>query len=370
MSDSVKFIHASDIHLGCQQFRNIYRSNDFIHAFQEILTVAISRKVDFIILGGDIFTSIDLLPGKLNKIIDILRDFKDNSNIPIIAIEGNHDLRRYSRGMIYERGQSWLKVISNLGLIILLDADLEAPPEKMFLDYNYKSKKGGRIKIKKVIIFGTRYLGEKPIEHILKIKQAIKKDDGLFHILLQHFGIEGQMEDIPGIDLKYVSHLKNCVDYLALGHYHLQFTLNNWIYNPGSSEAACITDTSYKRGIFYVEVLGNSTFSKQVYNIQLPNRKHLWETLYFPKPFRDKEKVNEFIIKNLKSSLQYLNLYLKPSDLQMPILCLILKGKKPTKSCKIKKRELSKLICEKFRVVDVRIYEKFRTSIKKIDTYL
>ena len=117
MTDSVKFIHASDIHLGCQQYRNIHRTDDFIRAFQEILSIAIFRKVDFIILGGDVFTSIDMLPGKLNEIIGILTDFKDNSNIPIIAIEGNHDIRRYSKGMKFERGQSWLKVISNLGLI-------------------------------------------------------------------------------------------------------------------------------------------------------------------------------------------------------------------------------------------------------------
>lgn len=108
MTDSVKFIHASDIHLGCKQYRNTHRSNDFIHAFQEILSLACSHKVDFIILGGDVFTSIDMLPGNLNRIIDILTDFKDNSSIPIIAIEGNHDIRRYSKGIKFERNVQFL----------------------------------------------------------------------------------------------------------------------------------------------------------------------------------------------------------------------------------------------------------------------
>ena len=35
--DSVKFIHASDLHLGAAQYRNQYRADDFIQAFQEIL---------------------------------------------------------------------------------------------------------------------------------------------------------------------------------------------------------------------------------------------------------------------------------------------------------------------------------------------
>ena len=67
-----RFIHASDIHLGSHQYRNEYRSDDFIRAFQEILELAINSHVDFILLGGDVFTSLEILPGKLTKIVKIL----------------------------------------------------------------------------------------------------------------------------------------------------------------------------------------------------------------------------------------------------------------------------------------------------------
>ncbi len=73
--DVVRFIHASDIHIGSQQYRNEYRADDFIRAFQEILELAISYHVDFILLGGDVFTSLEMLPGKLDKIVNILKDF-------------------------------------------------------------------------------------------------------------------------------------------------------------------------------------------------------------------------------------------------------------------------------------------------------
>ena len=75
----VKFIHASDIHLGCQQYRNSHLSEDYIKAFQEILSIAKDHWVNFIILGGDVFTSLEMLPGNLLKIINILTDFKISS---------------------------------------------------------------------------------------------------------------------------------------------------------------------------------------------------------------------------------------------------------------------------------------------------
>ena len=55
---SVKFIHASDIHLGAAQYRNEYRSNDFIQAFQEILELAITNHADFV---GMLYRNSDFL---------------------------------------------------------------------------------------------------------------------------------------------------------------------------------------------------------------------------------------------------------------------------------------------------------------------
>ena len=374
IQDIVKFIHASDIHLGAAQYHNEYRSNDFILGFQEILELAITHQVDFVLLGGDVFTSLEVLPGKLTKIVNLLKDFKEftNGSILIIAIEGNHDIRKFSRGVRFERrGQSWLKLLNSLGLIILLDADLEAPTEKIFELYNFDTKKGGKIQIKNVVIYGTHYLGEKPISYLSKIRKAIVKNNGLFNILLQHFGIEGQMENVPGINIEDIQHLKHRVNYLALGHFHKQFILENWIYNPGSSEAVCSVDNSFKRGIFLVEISKKfEKFEKKVITIRLVNRKYLWETIYLYDEFRNKEDIEGFIINKLYSSLKYLNYDIHPSDPQMPILYLILKGIKPSKLCKINEKDLRKKICNNFPIVDVKIYQKFRKSLKTLDNYI
>ena len=370
--NSVKFIHASDIHLGAAQYRNEYRAGDFIQAFQEILELAITHHVDFIILGGDVFTSLEILPGKLTRIVNILRDFKDftQNSILIIAIEGNHDIRKFSRGVRFEkRGQSWLKLLNSLGLIILLDADLDADYEEIFKPYNFAIKIGGKIQIKDVVVYGSRYLGERPISSLPKIRRAIDNDRGLFNVLLQHFGIEGQMDNVPGIKLEEIQLLKHRIDYLALGHYHKQFILGDWIFNPGSSEAVSSIDSSFRRGVFLVEILKkDEKYVKKVKAIRLINRKYMWKTLYLSYEIRNKKDFEFILIKKLKSLLRNLDDKIDPTDPRMPILNLRLKGTKP--SCKINEKDLRKKICDIFPIVDVRVHQKFRISLKTLDKYM
>ena len=369
-----KFIHASDIHLGSHQYRNEDRANDFINAFKEILKTAIIHQVDFILLGGDVFASLEMLPGKLTRVIDLLNDFKNDTKNQtlIVAIEGNHDIRKFSRGQRFEkRGQSWLKLLSRLGLIVLLDADINASPEEMFKEYDFKTRKGGKINIKDIIIYGTRYLGQNPEEYLLKLRDGIKKDDDLFHILLQHFGIEGQMAHVPGVNYRKIQTLKERVNYLALGHFHLQFILDDWIFNPGSSEATYSSDFSFKRGIFLVSITKKETYSKSVKKIRLMNRASRWEHVNFKTEFRNKEKMYDYIIQKLKKSFNLdNNLNKNSSNNQTPVLFLVLKGVKPYYRLKINNKELTQKVCENLPVVDVRIYEKFSNFLKTLDTFI
>lgn len=369
------FIHASDLHLGSHQYRNNFRADDFINAFQQILEISISSQADFILLGGDVFTSLEMLPGKLLKIIKILKEFKEFTNgiISIIAIEGNHDIRRFSKGVRFsKRGQSWLKLMSNLGLLILLDGDLESFPSSVYPPYSFNHNKGGKIRIKNVVIYGNHYLGENPVDYIQKIERAIERDKHSFCILLQHFGIEGQMENVPGIKLSKLFPLKEKVDYLALGHYHLQFILDNWVYNPGSSEAVCSVDSKFRRGIFIIKLREhNNTFAKEVYPLQLVNRNYIWKTIYFPHPFNSKKEMVNFITNKLQSELNYLDKnYFDLSNPKVPILYLVLKGRKLLLRGKFNEKELNEELLKVLPIVDVRVYQKYWESIKTLNQYL
>ncbi len=370
----IKFIHASDIHLGSHQYRNEDRANDFISAFEEILTTAVLHQVDFILLGGDVFTSLEMLPGKLTRVVNLLNNFKDETDnrILIVAIEGNHDIRKFSRGQRFkQRGQSWLKLLASLGLIILLDADVELPPDEMFKEYDFKTRKGGKIRIKDVIIYGTSYLGQNPEKYLLKLRDGIIKDDDLFHILLQHFGIEGQMEQVPGVDYRRILILKDRVNYLALGHFHLQFIMDDWVFNPGSSEASCSSDFSFIRGIFLVSITKNDTYTKCVKKIRLANRTYRWETLYLKREFRSKENLYNYVILKLKNIFDPIsNSELSLGSMQIPVLFLVLKGMKPYQRTNINTKELTDLLIKNLPVVDARIYQKFSNILKTIDTFI
>jgi hypothetical protein len=130
-------------------------------------------------------------------------------------------------------------------------------------------------------------------------------------------------------------------------------------------------DNSYKRGIFLVEVSKkDEKFVKNVVILQLKNRKYQWETIYFNFEMHKRDHVEKYIIDKLNSSLKYLNSDIHPSNPQMPVLNLILKGLKPSKSCKINKKDLRRKICENLPIVDVNIYIKFVKSLKTLDNYI
>ncbi|MHA1512116.1 MAG: metallophosphoesterase family protein, partial [Promethearchaeota archaeon] len=308
--------------------------------------------------------------------VKILKHFKEKTqnSIKIIAIEGNHDIRKYSRGARIIRRQSWLKFLQDLDLLILLDINPDGHPENLFQTYDYKTKRGGKIRIGNIIIYGTSYLGRRTEELLPKIRTGITQNDGCFHILLQHFGIKGQLKNVPGIPLYKVKPLKDRIDYLALGHYHLQFRIGGWIFNPGSGEAVSSVESNYKRGIFLVEISKESDqrnqFSVDVKNITLKNREHLWYTIYLPQIFHMEHDVISFITEKLmkKFSNDIENRILSPS--QMPILYLVLRGNKPLFSGNLDLKSLQETILKRFPVVTTRIYEKYVEKIKTLETFI
>ena len=177
------------------------------------------------------------------------------------------------------------------------------------------------------------------------------------------------MKNVPGVNLNHIQCLKHRIDYLALGHFHKQFVIDDWIYNPGSSEAVCSIDSSFKRGIFLVELVKKDNFSKKVKAIDLNNRIYQWKTLFLPNNLRNKFELYRFIIQKLNLFFKNNNVNLELNSFKIPILYLVLKGLKST-SYKINEKELSKLIIEAIPVIDVRIYQKFTNPSNLLDKYL
>ena len=70
-----------------------------------------------------------------------------------------------------------------------------------------------------------------------------------------HTDVEGQINrPIPALSVEKLKELRPLVDYVALGHTHKRFELDNWAFNPGSLEACSIDEYREERGLYVVEV--------------------------------------------------------------------------------------------------------------------
>jgi DNA repair exonuclease SbcCD nuclease subunit len=74
-------------------------------------------------------------------------------------------------------------------------------------------------------------------------------------IVLAHAGLEGQLAHAGTLTHNDLAPLRERVDYLALGHIHKPYAVDDWIFNPGSPETWNVQETAWrKRGSYLVEI--------------------------------------------------------------------------------------------------------------------
>ena len=372
---TVKFVHIADLHLGKRQYNLHERYNDYFRAFKWILTFAFNEEVDFLLIAGDIFDHKNIGPSVLSELFHIIRNFKDkcfeklNRNIPLICIEGNHDNPIYS-------AHSWMSFLAELDLIVLLAGEYDKESKTFrFDEYSDKTHRGGMIEIDDMCIYGLPYFGSFTSQLFPSIKKAIPKIDSKFNLLMMHFGIEGQDKIKTGVKLSpSLMILHENVDYLALGHYHKQYTLPSespWIFNPGSLETNDLSELSFTRGAFIAEISGKEYYQQQIASIQcdngdidptsIPNRKFVSVSSI------DIEKTDNFD-KSIDLILDYLQKWGVPlhdsksvidkSDLNCPIVFFSIKGEIIYSRLEIDLNKLRNAIKKKFALLDVRIFTK------------
>lgn len=246
-----KFLHLADIHLGFDRYDNRDRTQDFFRALYDALErYALGEAVDFVLIAGDLFEHRNIQPSTLNQAQICLRLLQD-ANIPVLAIEGNHDNRPFGTKT------SWLRYLADWGLLILLEPGNVTLGEPLYSPWN--GNQGGYIDLEcGVRVMGSHWYGSaapKAIEQIAAAIPTLPPSPGTT-ILLFHHGLEGQIARYSGA-LRYaeVEPLRHAgVDYLALGHIHKQYDVEGWIFNPGSLEANSVEESQMKRGVYLVEL--------------------------------------------------------------------------------------------------------------------
>ena len=254
---SITFMHIADIHLGYQQYGLQERFDDFSHTFLNLVDQAIARQVNFVLLAGDLFEKRTVDPLAMRVAIAGLVQLQE-AGIPVLAVEGNHE-RAY-----YQEQYSWMDFLDALNYLRLLNPRFEGGVSILephgedggaYVDLTLRQAQGKRLNIR---VYGLQYYGASINKAVQDFTAAVADMDHShiqYTILMLHAGLEGQLEHVGRLKYNDLAPLRDVVDYVALGHIHKPYIIEDWIYNPGSPETNSMDETTWpERGCFFVEI--------------------------------------------------------------------------------------------------------------------
>lgn len=249
----MKFLHLADVHLGCRRYNLDERTKDFFHAWHDVIVNhALPNEIDFLLIVGDFFDRRNIDPQAMNHAMLGLQVLKD-AGIPVIAIEGNHDQHTDANISPY----SWMRSLSQWGLLKLLEPVSSEQSPIAMTPWDEEQRAGSYIDVAGARIFGSHWYGASANAAIPLLADALRSErsEGRFNILMLHTDVEGQVNrPIPALSVAKLKELKQLVGYVALGHTHKRFEIDNWAFNPGSLEACSIDEYKEERGAFLIEV--------------------------------------------------------------------------------------------------------------------
>jgi DNA repair exonuclease SbcCD nuclease subunit len=247
----IKFLHLSDIHLGCRRYNLDERTKDFFRSWHDVIERhALPNSVDFVLIAGDFFDRRNIDPQTMNHALAGLQLLRD-ADIPVVAIEGNHDRRDAVSDY------SWMRSFSQAGFFYLLEPASYEEGRVELSAWDDETRRGSYIDIKGARVFGSHWYGTSANSAMTLLADALRdaRDEKLFNVLLLHTDVEGQLNrPIPALSVEKLKELRALVDYVALGHTHKRFELDAWAFNPGSLEACSIDEYREERGLYLVEV--------------------------------------------------------------------------------------------------------------------
>jgi exonuclease SbcD len=204
----VRFAHISDVHLGGWKQQPLQDLN--FASFKKAIDVCIEKKLDFMLISGDLFDSAYPSIETLKETFFQFKRLKE-AKLPCFIIAGSHD---YSIS-----GKTFLDVLEKAGFCKNV-TDIEESKEKIILN---------PVIYGNVAIYG--YPGKKSGLEIPELKK-IKLNDcpGMFKIFMLHTTIDKAKGSLP-VEALEIECLPKA-DYYALGHLHIDFQYQNFVY-PG-----------------------------------------------------------------------------------------------------------------------------------------
>jgi len=196
----MKFAHIADCHIGSWRDPklNIMSTKAFIKAVK----LSVEKKVDFILISGDLFNTSLPSIDKLKTVVEILKSLQE-LEISVYIIPGSHDFS--------PSGKTMLDVLESAGLLINVVKGKEVNGR---LRLKFATDKTGA---KITGMLGKRGSLEKGFYEDLD-RESLESEKGfkifMFHSAITEFKSVSQMDSTP------LSFLPKGFDYYAAGHVH------------------------------------------------------------------------------------------------------------------------------------------------------
>ena len=214
----VRFLHTADWQMGMRAVHTGNKSKEIrlkrFATAQKILEIARQKKVDFVLIAGDLFEHHDIDEVIVKKTVDILNQF---APIPVFVLPGNHD--PYIPGGIWDRN-SWQRIGPHVHLISE-EGEITFGNDVVIFPCPVKQKSSN--------LDSTTWIPKR------------QPNDEKIRIGLTH----GSLDILPGVINFPIS--QKCVDdkkldYLALGDWH-SFSQHGLNVYPGTFEPTSYTES-------------------------------------------------------------------------------------------------------------------------------
>ncbi len=201
----MRFAHLADCHLGGWRQPELRQLN--LDSFKKAIDICIERRVNFVIIAGDLFDSAYPPIEILEEAFFHLKRLKD-ARISCYIIAGSHD---YSAS-----GRTFLNVLEKAGFCKNL-YNVEEKYGKLFLNPTIHEN---------VALYG--YPGKKSGLEVNELRNVKLQDSPFFKIFALHTSIREALGNLP-IDAIAKDELPEA-DYYALGHLHIDFLEERMVY--------------------------------------------------------------------------------------------------------------------------------------------
>ena len=280
------FAHTSDCHIGGWKEKKLQDLN--IESFRKLIETCIKRKVEFLIISGDLFNTALPQIELIKEVTLLLKKLKD-TGIRVYCIPGSHDFS--------PSGKTMLDVLENAGLVKNV-MRFNEENGKIKLNFTIDEETGAKL----TGIFGKKGGLDKSYYEMLD-KKNLEKENGmkifLFHTGIYEFQPEELREEMDSV--KFESFPQN-FDYYAGGHVHYirqEKTKKGFLNFPGALFPNNFLELEkYGHGNFYIVKYENNKIEYELMPIELKKK----ISFDFDVTKKDSETIRNEIIKTLKDS--------------------------------------------------------------------